>query len=262
MQLGESDEDSFKALKRSLSAAFTVGIIILLLFVAFVVFSATQIQFHVGNASYFINGQNFVISVPINISNNGPFDLQNLQINSTVFEGKVELLNSTTLVSRIEHNSETAFTHNLTVNIPVFIEDHQDLLFNDTELRAAERIRVVLASLLPVGIEFNNTYSWGAPLNGFSVSNLQFQPINFTTAQVSLDVAFNNHATFPLEGNITINAFSGTRQIMTQNLRLNVSSGGRFSSPIQLLLPTIVPVTRVSIVVQTSYFSWEEDVYG
>jgi hypothetical protein len=262
MQQSKSDGDPFRLPKRSLSIAFAAGSIILFLFIAFAGFSATQIQFHVGNPSYSVNGENFVISVPVNISNNGLFDLQNLEINSTVFEGGVELFNSTTLISSIEPNSEATFAHNLTVNLPDFLEGHRDLLFDDSELRAAESVCVVLASLFPAGVDFNSTYSWGAPLNGFNASNLLFQPINSTTVQVSLDVAFNNHATFSLEGNVTLSAFSGAEQVAVQTLQLSVGSGGSFSSPIRLLLPTTVQVSRVSITVQTGLFSWEENVYG
>lgn len=262
MQQSKSDEDPFKFPKRSLSIAFAAGSILFILFIAFAGFSATQIQFHVGDRSYSIDGENLVQSVPINVSNNGLFDLQGLQINTTVFESGVELFNSTTLVSSIEHKSETTFTHNLTVNLPDFLGSHQDFLFNDGELQAAESVHVVLASLLPVGVDFNHTYSWGAPLNGFSASNLLFQPVNSTTLQASLDVAFNNHATFPLEGNVTLSVFSGAEQVAGQTLQLSVNSGGSFSSPIQLLLPTTVQVTRASMTVQTGFFSWEENVYG
>lgn len=262
MQQSKSDVDPFKFPKRSLSIAFAAGSILFFLFIALAGFSATQIQVHVGDPSYSIDGENFILSVPINISNNGLFDLQGLRINSTVFDGGVELFNSTTLVSSIEHESETTFTHNVTVNLPDFLGSHKDFLFNDSELQAAESVHVVLASLLPVGVDFNNTYSWGAPLNGFTASNLLVQPVNSTTVQVSLDVAFNNHATFSLKGNVTLSVFSGADQVAGQTLQLSVNSGSSFSSPIQLLLPTTVQVTRVSMTVQTGFFSWEENVYG
>jgi hypothetical protein len=65
-----------------------------------------------------------------------------------------------------------------------------------------------------------------------------------------------------VDGNVTLSVFSGAEQIAGQTLQLSVNSGGIFSSPIQLLLPTTVQVTRVSMTVQTGFFSWEENVYG
>jgi hypothetical protein len=262
MQQSKSDGDPFKFPKRSLSIAFAAGSILLFLFIVLAGFSATQIKVHVGDPSYSIDGENLVLSVPVNISNNGLFDLQNLRINSTVFGGGVELFNSTTLVPSVEHESETIFAHNVTVNLPDFLGSHKDFLFNDSELQAAESVHVVLASLLPVEVGFNDTYSWGAPLNGFSTSNLLFQPVNSTTVQARLNVHFNNHATFSLEGNVTLSVFSGAEQIAGQTLQLSVNSGDSFSSPIQLLVPTTVQVTLVSMTVQTGFFSWEENVYG
>lgn len=263
MQQSKSDEDAFKFPKRSLSIAFAAGSILFFLFIASIGFSATQLQFHVGDASYTVNGEDFILSVPINVSNNGLFDLQNLQINTTVSDNGTELFNSTTLVPNIAHQSETTFTHNLTLNLPDFLRNHQDFLFNDTQLQAAENVKLVLAALIPVGLDFNSTYDWGAPLNGFSTSNLQFQLLNYTTILASLDVAFNNHATFPVEGNVTVTAFNGAAQVATQSLQLSVKSGDRFpKSTIQLMLPTTLPVSRVTMTIQTDLFNWEENVYG
>ena len=160
MQQSKSDEDPFKFPKRSLSVAFAAGSILFFLFIASIGFSATQLQFHVGDASYTVNGEDFILSVPINVSNNGLFDLQNLQINTTVSDGGIELFNTTTLVPNIAHQSETIFTHNLTVNLPDFLTNHQEFLFNDSQLKAAESVNLVLAALIPVGLDFNSTYDW------------------------------------------------------------------------------------------------------
>ena len=262
MQQGNSNEDPFKLPKRSLSVAFAAGSILFFLFIAFVGFSATQLRFSVGEAFYTVKGENFVLSIPINVSNNGLFDLQNLQINTTVSEGGIELFNFTTIVPKITHQSETTFTHNLTVNLPSFLANHQTFLFNDSQLQATERVHLVLAALIPVGLDFNSTYDWGAPLNDFSTSNLQFQPVNSTTILASLDIAFNNHANFPLEGNLTITAFGGTTQVATQSLQLSVKSKDSFKSTIQFWLPTTALVSRVALMIQTDSFSWEENVYA
>jgi hypothetical protein len=262
VQQSKSDEDAFKFPKRALSVAFAAGSIILFLFIAFVGFSATQLQFHVGDPSYSMDGERFVLSVPINVSNNGLFDLQNLQINTAVSEDGNDLFNSTTLVPNIAHQSETAFTHNLAVNLPDFLVDHQELLFSDSQLQAAENVSLVLAALIPVGLNFNITYDWGAPLSGFSASNFQFQILNLTAIMVSTDVAFNNHAVFPLDGNVTITVFGGATQLAVQTIQMNVNSGDSYSSTVQVVLPTTVPVSRVTMTIQTDLFSWEETIYG
>jgi hypothetical protein len=262
MRQSEPDEDPFKFPKRSLSIAFVAGSILFLLLTASVAFSAMRLQVSIGEPSYTIDGQNYTLSVPINISNNGLFDLQNFQVNTTVFDGETELFNSSALVPNIAHESESKLTHNLTVNLPDFLRNHQKFLFNDAKLQAAKRFHLVFARLLPVGLDFNDTFDWRAPLSGFNASDLEFESVNLTTELVSFNVSFNNHALFPVAGNVNVSVFDGTERVAGESLQLSVHSEDSYGSTIQLWIPTTVHVTRVTITIRTDFFSWEGQVYG
>ena len=270
----DSGEDPFKFPKRSLSVVYVAGSLLLLLFLVSIGVStmqlltgnsSTPLPFSVGKPFYTINGETALVSVPISFTNKGFFDLQNLEITTAVSDNGVQLINSTASIPNVAAQTQTTLTPNITINLPNFLRSHQSLLFNDTTLLLSiESVHVMLGGLLSVRTNLSSSipFLWGAPLNGFNTSSLQFQLVNSTTTLASFNVNFNNHSFFPLEGAVSVDAFDGTEHVAGETLPLSIDSGVSFSSTVQLWLPTTTHVNHVLLTIQSGFFAWEAYVYG
>ena len=153
--------------------------------------SSTSLPFSVGKPFYTINGAMAFVSVPINFTNNGFFDLQNPEITIAVSDNGVELINSTVSIPNVAADGQTTLTPNVTFNLPSFLGCYQNLLFNDTTLMLSiESVHVTVGGLLSLRTNLSSSipFLWGAPLNGVNTSNLQFQPVNSTTVRASFNL--------------------------------------------------------------------------
>jgi hypothetical protein len=227
--------------------------------------SSTSLPVSVGKPFYTISGTTAFVSIPINFTNKGFFDLQNLEITTAVSDQGIELINSTASIGSVAAQSQTTLTPNVTLDLPSFLESHQSLLFNDTTLLLSiESVHAAVGRLLSVRANLSSSipFLWGAPLNGFNTSNLQFQLVNSTTMRASFNVHFNNHSVFPVEGAVSVDAFDGTQHVAGETIQLRVNSGTSFSSTVQLWFPATTNVSDVLLTIRSSFFTWEACIYG
>ena len=258
----KEEGDLFAFPRRALTIATIVFTLILILIVASMAWGMVQMQWTIGAPTSGLEGENFVIAIPLNITNRGVYDVHDFQITTCVYDQRLLLINATSTIPIIKGGTSSSMAHNLTLNLKEFLAEHSQYLFNNTEFTILDGVSLNFAGVIPLGINLNNTMSWGAPLSNLDISQPTFTVLNYTHVRVEANLHFSNYASFPISGTLELDAYHDSEKLSQYSYSVEVSPGADCNAALNLIVPTYPPVTRVVLVLKTDYFSWEMPIYG
>jgi hypothetical protein len=172
-----------------------------MLFSGTVVYSATQVgmDFQEGVQLSTSDGT-LLMSIPFSISNNGLYDISELNITSIISaENETVVSSSHTFIERIRRGSSVNITHDIRVSLPDMLNKNLTyLLFNDANLTIGMLVSLRYADTIPLKISSNQTMPWRAPLYNLTIDKIS--PVS--PDQVNVFLSFENHAFFLLNGTL------------------------------------------------------------
>jgi len=182
------------------------------------VYSFRDVQFEFGDPqTSMTQDDRMLVSLPMIIHNRGYSNLGNLNVTTRIADTKDALITeANSFVPVIKRNEEVIMFHNLTIDVEDMLQNHQDLMFVDTDLKIYQAVGMSIAELVPVEASSNSSTAWGAPLYGFALGTPEYALYNTTHIRVSVPVSFENHAFFDVAGNIAVRMFSSDDLIIGQ----------------------------------------------
>lgn len=201
---------------RMIGIATTFFWVFLIAFAVSAVYSVKDIQFDFGEPQSFLDPENnMVFSLPIVIFNRGYYNIGFFNVTTEISDETGDVISrGATFIPVIRKGEETTILHNITVDIADLIGKNQNFLFNDTDLRMYGAVGMRLAEMIPVQASMNFSMPWGAPLYGFTLGEPQYSPFNATHSRVAVPVNFENHAFFDLAGDIQLDMFNSSDQLI------------------------------------------------
>ncbi|HML02997.1 MAG TPA: hypothetical protein VK487_06450 [Candidatus Bathyarchaeia archaeon] len=194
---------------RALGWATKLLWIVLIVLIVTIAYSATQITISFGQPITTATMQILTISMPVNIHNEGLYDIYQLNATTRITDQNGTLVQNSTLTEVVPKGADTITTQTLMLNITKILTEQSNLLFNDTTLTEFQYVAFDYADAIPLSAHGNYSLLWGAPLSNLAVSNPSIQPYNSTYSLVSVQISFENHNQYiPLDGNLTVEIYN------------------------------------------------------
>jgi hypothetical protein len=227
--------------------------IFLIAFFASAVYSVKDVNFSFGDPQMSVNANNETIfSLPVSIANNGFYDIGSFNVSTEIFDKQgFTIASGSMLIPTISKNDVVNATHSMTIDVSTLLQQDQNYLFNDTDIRIYEIVSMEIADVIPVQASTNLSMPWGAPLYNFDVGGAQYIAYNATHTRVVVPMSFENHAFFDLSGSIRIRMYNDAEAVIART-RTNIDIPPY--SPYQGSLELYVPVADMT---QSGHF----DIY-
>jgi len=225
---------------RMIGLATTLFWVFLIAFSITAVYSVKDLHFDFGDPQMSMTADNKVVfSLPISIVNRGFYNIGFFNITTEISdeEGLV-LARGLTFTPVIKRNNKVIINHNVTIDVYDLLQNHQDYLFSDGELRMCASASMRLAELIPVQASTNLSMPWGAPLYNFLLGELNYTAFNITHFRALVPVSFENHAFFDVVGNIQLRIFNSTSVLLGDGETvIEVSQGALYNGFVELYVP-------------------------
>jgi hypothetical protein len=246
-------------------------LIIIVFFVITAVYSVTQISLNVEEIEMFPSSEGMNFSLPFSISNNGYYELADLNLTTRIKNPNGTLLVlSKTFIPSIPKGITINSAHNVTLDLETIMSiDHVPLLLNDSVFDVELFAALNFARAIPIQVSTNTTIPWGAPLSQFSVGRPSISTYNNTHDEATIPASFVNHAVFDLTGILKLHFLSFSGEIIASGeIAINVPSGASYigeikAYPRQQDVSELTGETNVRVIFETPMFvvEWEES-YG
>lgn len=196
---------------RMISVATTFLWMFLIAFFVSAVYSVKDVRFDFEEPQMDLTSENKIFfSLPITIENNGYYNIGSFNVTTEISDRKgFQITQGSTFVPVIEKGRRVMATHNVTIDLND-LQNSQDYLFNDTELKVRETVGMKLAEVIPVQASTNVSMHWGAPLYNFTLGEIEYTTFNGTHVTATIQISFENHASFGLNGSIRICMYNST----------------------------------------------------
>jgi hypothetical protein len=246
---------------RALGWATKLLWILLIIIVTTIAYSATQINVVFGEPQTTINQQTLTISFPISIHNNGFYNIAYLNITTLINDQSSQTLARGTTYSRlIQRNTNTTQTHNIMINITKILNEHIDLILQDTTFTIFQYVSLNYAGAIPFSAYANQTMPWGAPLSNIAISQITYQAYNITHSIATVQLTFENHNQYiPVTGTTRIEIYNSNQALMgtgtgTTNAQPNSPGNAQVTVTIENSKITMSGVIRLFF--ETPLFSY------
>ena len=222
--------------------ASTGVLLVIVIFLATAVYSASQIRPHVSTA----NGASDVLEANgavrltslVNISNPGFYPLTNVQLAVNIVlptSGDSLHGNSTPL----DISGGLTQSVPLTISVPLTSFGAVSLLTNDATLPTDAWFNATYAYLFPIHVLVPANISWGAPFEGLTNSISPPVPQNNSTVLVSFTTQFQNQASFDDSGQLVFSINNaGDRTCLAHSIQIYVPAGQSFTQVSSVYVPT------------------------
>jgi hypothetical protein len=222
-----------------ISIATTFFWIFLIAFFVSAVYSVKDVRFDFEEPQMDLTSENKIIfSLPITIDNNGYYNIGSFNVTTEISDHKGFIITQgSTFIPVIEKGRRVMATHNVTININD-LQNSQDYLFNDTELKVHETVGMELAEVIPVQASTNRSMPWGAPIYNFTLGEIEYTVLNETHMTATVPISFENHAFFDLTGSIQICMYNSTSVLMDEGqTTIKASQNTQYQGYIELNVP-------------------------
>jgi hypothetical protein len=235
--------------------------VILIVFSASAVYSVKDLEFNSGEPQIGATSDGrILLSLPINISNNGYYDIGLFNFTTSVQDQKGSTIaQGSTLIPTIRRGEKLLFLHNMTIDANSMLQLNQKYLFNDTQLSATESVSMKLGELIPVQASGNFTIPWGAPLYNLKLGEVQYNTFNLTYTRVIVPLSFDNHASIDIKGEAQILLYNGANQpIGLGRTEVEAAQHSHYDGQVELYVATssITPTERFELEFQTPLFNY------
>jgi hypothetical protein len=246
---------------RMIGIATTVFWIFLIGFAASAAYSVKDVQFNFGQPTADMTVDNkLLFSLPITLLNKGYYNIAAFKVTTEISDVEGTLITrGSTLIPVIRKGEAVTATHNMTIDADDLLNGHQNLLFNDTELRLNGTVGLKLAEVIPVEASANFTVPWGAPLYNFTLGTPTFSTYNLTHLLALIPISFENHAFFDLTGTIQTSIYNSSNMLMSKGQTdVNTSQHAHYHENLELYLPvtSMTPSGYFQVNLQTPFFNY------
>ena len=197
---------------------FTISTIILWIVILFfsvtAVYSVMNLGINVGEFQMLPSSKGITFSLPFSISNNGYYELADLNLTTRVTDPDGTVLDLTeTLVPSIPQGTTVNATHTIPIDLDDILSmDHVPLMLNDSSFNVEIFVGLNFARIIPVQLSTNATIPWGAPFAHFSVGRISVSPHNSTHSEASIPVSFENHAILDITGTLKLEFYNDSNE--------------------------------------------------
>jgi hypothetical protein len=233
-----------KVLFRMITVATSLIWILLIVFTVSAIYCMKDIHLDIGSPQSAAGPNNeLIIDFPIGITNNAFYNLENFNISTEIRDLQTALIaQGFTFIPNIERGESINLTYQMTMNLTEFIQNHQNLAVDDTELQANITISMKAAQLIPLQVSSNRTVPWGAPLYNFTLGapeiTMQASPSSMNRCLVTIPMSFENHACFDLMGTIKLSMYNDTNLLTgTGATVLKAPSLSNYKQDVQFEVP-------------------------
>jgi hypothetical protein len=153
--------------------------------------------------SYFDNI--FSLAPPFYINNTGFYDFTDVNFTVSVNDAVGKLSAASVLIPTVRAGSSVDSSLIINVSVAKLSPRTFALLTNDVDLSLDVSASFGLAHAITFGLSTNFSQPWRAPFHNFTVLAVTY---NASIAQLSITVSFENHATYPLYGSFTLQAYN------------------------------------------------------
>ncbi len=255
----------------------TLGIVTLILWVTIIFFSVTaaysvmQLGLNIGQVQILPSSEGINFSLPFSITNNGYYELADLNLTTQVKDGNGTILDhSETLIPSIPSGTTVNATHTIPIDLNTIMSaDHVPLLLNDSYFEIEIFAGLNFARAIPVQLSTNYSIPWGAPLSDFNVGEFAVSPHNSTHGKGTIPLSFRNHAVLDLMGTLKVEIFSDSQELIAfGETPINVPAGESYDGEVNVY-PRLEDVPKLSgsgtihVIFETPLFvvDWDEP-YG
>jgi len=247
---------------KMISIATTFLWLFLITFCVSVAYSIKDVQFNFEEPNVSVTKKNeLLFSLPISIFNKGYYNIDSFNLTTKVLDREsFTLACQSTFVPVIEKNKKTIVNHTVTVNFNDLLQNSQDYLFNDTELKLYMIVGMKLADVIPVQVSTNLSLPWGAPLYNFTIGKIRYGVDNATRVKATIPISFENHAPFDLKGTVKIKIYNNNDVFLGDGeTSIEAPQGSSYQDYVEVSVKnaeTISDSGRLEVYIQTSLFSY------
>jgi hypothetical protein len=220
---------------RMLSIATIILWIVIILFSVTAVYSVMNLGINLGEVQMLPSSNGVTFSLPFSITNNGYYELADLNLTTRVTDPNGTVLDLTeTFVPSIPQGTNINESHTIPIDLDTIMSmDHATLLLNDSSFNVEVFAGLNFARTVPVQLSTNVTIPWGAPLAQFSVGTISVSPYNSTHSEASIPVSFENQAILDITGTLKLVFHSNSdEQIASAITAISVPSQQSYSDRI------------------------------
>ena len=256
---------------RMLTIATIILWIVILFFSVTAVYSVMNLDINLGEVQMLPSSKGIIFSLPFSITNNGFYELADLNLTTRVTDPDGTVLDLTeTLVPSIPPDTDVTETHTILIDLDTILSmDYVPLLLNDSSFNVEIFAGLNFALAVPVQLSANITMPWGAPFANFSVGTISISPYNSTHSEASIPVSFENHAILDLTGTLKLEFYNNSdEQITSGMIAISVPSQQSYADRILVYMrqqdvSKLTGSGNLHIVFETPMFTleWDEQ-YG
>jgi hypothetical protein len=197
---------------RMLSVATIILWIAIIFFSVTAVYSVMKLGINIGEVQMLPSSNGITFSLPFSITNNGYYELADLNLTTRVTDPDGTVLDLTeTFVASIPQGTTVNESHTIPIDLDSILSmDHVPLLLNDSSFNVEIFAGLNFALAVPVQISMNATIPWGAPFAHFSVGRISVFPHNSTHGEASIPVSFENHAILDITGTLKLEFYNNS----------------------------------------------------
>jgi len=245
---------------RALGWATKILWILIVVFAASVVYSASNVRMGFGQPQIFFSSGFMVISVPLFVNNTGLYDLSELNMTVAVMDYNGSLVStSTTFVPSIPRGSSIETAHNVSMSLDDIASELLNYLFNDTVFNVNMSLKLNFAHAIPFQVSTNMTMPWGAPLYNFSIGKISYNYLNLTHQELIIPISFENHSPyFGVDGTMQVEIYNSNGELLGSSASdLNVPSHSSYDGQVEMIVESskITGSGEVRFYFETSAFS-------
>jgi hypothetical protein len=222
----------------------------LIIFSVSAIYSLKDIRLNYGQPQITLKEDDeILLSLPIAIVNPGYYDLDRLNISARVSDKQgLTTVEGFTFIPLIGRDATVNITHLMTLNMTEILRDHQDFLYNDTELQANVMVTMTAAKFIPIQVSSNLSIPWGAPLYNLTLGSPVFSSLggpDFAAQyKVTIPISFDNHAFFDLEGIVQAKLYNDANTVIEKGeIDIKTPQHSQYHGNLELNIPVNL-VTR------------------
>ncbi|MBX5329222.1 MAG: hypothetical protein QHH18_07805 [Candidatus Bathyarchaeota archaeon] len=204
---------------RIIGVATTIFWIFLIIFAITAVYSVKDVSFEFGEPQMNLTEDGeMVFSLPVTITNKGFYNIGFFNVTTKVSDENGHVIaEGSSSTPLIKSGEKVTAIHNMTVNFSDLMQNNQNYLFNDTELKIFTALGMGIAQAIPVQASTNMSIPWGAPLYNFMLGTPEHVAFNSTHARVTVPVSFENHAFFDVTGTMQVKMYNNADLLVSES---------------------------------------------
>lgn len=254
-----------------LTVATVILWVVILFFSVTAVYSVMNVGVDIGEAQMFPTSTGIKFSLPFSISNEGYYELADLNLTTRVTDPDGAVLDLTeTLVDSIPQGETVNASHTIEVDLDDILSmNHLTLMLNDSNFTVEIFTGLSFARAIPVQLSTNVSLPWGAPFADFAVGDLSVSQRNSSYIEAAIPVSFENHAPINISGTLKLEIYDSSDENIASGVTgINVAANQYYGDNILIYArpqdeSKLTDIGRVHILFETPLFTvdWWEN-YG